>query len=79
MVFGFRFLLPAVLVTLLSAPAAGQDPLDPRNFAQQVVDVQTGVGRPPANIRYLLIVPRNQTPTDAVMLFAGGNGQLLLG
>lgn len=65
-----RLRLALLALAFLSPAAFAQD------FATQVVDVQAGSPRAPVGVRYLLVTPRGLTTSDAVMLFAGGNGFL---
>lgn len=72
----------AALVTipcLLTALPAGAQTFPPGTFQTRVVTVHVGAPISWTWIRYLLIMPTGQTPTQAVMLFAGGNGDLNIG
>jgi hypothetical protein len=64
---------------LLTALPAGAQTFPPGTFQTQVVTLQIGGPISRTWIRYLLITPTGQTPTQAVMLFAGGDGYLNIG
>lgn len=73
-----RATLVAVACLLTALPASAQT-FPPGTFQTQVVTLHIGAPISRTWIRYLLITPTGQTPTQAVMLFAGGNGYLNIG
>lgn len=76
MLGGFRLLLLAIISALATVSASAQSG-PPSSYMTQVVTVGGGLTRTPW-VRYLLITRTGTTPTQAAILFAGGDGLLSL-